>query len=87
MNHHSRKVLHSIFAHPINTNLTLKDVTHVLETLGAEIDNKSKSRIGVELNGHTAAFHHANHALLKEEVIQVRKFLESCGVNPEAFPV
>ena len=26
MNHHQRKVLHAIFAHPVNANLDLKDV-------------------------------------------------------------
>jgi len=28
--HHQRKVLHVIFAHPVNANLNLKDVTGVL---------------------------------------------------------
>ena len=44
VNHHQRKVLHAIFAHPVNANLDLKDVTNVLTGLGAEIDAKAKSR-------------------------------------------
>jgi len=87
VNHHHRKILHAIFAHPVNSNLDVKDVTHVLTGLGAEIDNKTGSRIGVALNGHAAAFHLTNHGLLKAEVLQVRKFLESCGVTPEAYPL
>jgi hypothetical protein len=87
MNHRHRKTLHSIFAHPINANLDFDSVVHVLEQLGAEVDNKSGSRIGVSLNGHSAAFHRASHDLPKEEVIQIRKFLETCGVDPAAFPV
>jgi hypothetical protein len=87
MNHHHRKTLHAIFAHPVNSNLDVKDVTHVLTGLGAQIDNKTGSRIGVALNGHVAAFHLSNHSLLKAEVLQVRKFLESCGVTPEAYPL
>jgi hypothetical protein len=86
MNHHHRKTLQAIFAHPIAANLGLKDVEHVLESLGAEITDKAGSRIGVKLNGHTAAFHHSNHSLPKEEVLQFRKFLEACGVTPEAYP-
>jgi hypothetical protein len=52
VNHHQRKVLHAIFAHPINANLEMKDVkdvVNVLNGLGAEIDAKSKSRLGVTL--------------------------------------
>jgi hypothetical protein len=87
MNHHQRKILHAIFAHPINANLDLKDVTSVLTGLGAEIDAKTKSRIGVTLNGHTTLLHLTNHSLMKAEVMQIRKFLESCGISAGAFPV
>ncbi len=87
MNHRHRKVLHALFAHPISANIDFKDVEHVLAELGAEIANKSGSRIGVTLNGHTVAFHHANHSLPKDEVIQIRKFLEAAGVNPADYPV
>ena len=87
MNHHQRKVLHAIFAHPVSANLDLKDVTGVLAGLGAEIDAKTKSRIGVTLNGQTTFLHLTNHSLLKAEVMQIRKFLESCGISAGAFPV
>ena len=87
MNHHHRKILHAIFAHPVQSNLDAKDVTHVLAGLGADIDSKTGSRIGVSLNGYAAAFHLTSHSLLKAEVLQVRKFLESCGVTPDAYPI
>jgi hypothetical protein len=87
VNHHHRKILHSIFAHPINANIDFKDVEHVLTELGAEVDNKTGSRIGVTLKGHSAAFHHANHSLPKAEVLQIKKFLETCGVTPDAYPL
>lgn len=86
MNHKHRKVLHAIFAHPVSSNIDFKEVLHVLEGLGAEVDNKSGNRVGVKLNGHAVAFSHAQHSLPKEEVIQVRHFLEQCGVNPEQYP-
>ena len=86
MNHHQRKVLHAIFAHPVNANLDLKDVTNVLVGLGAEIDAKTKSRIGVTLNGQTTFLHLAHHSLLKADVMQIRKFLESCGISAGAYP-
>jgi len=87
VNHHQRKVLHAIFAHPLNTNLEMKDVVNVLSGLGAEIDAKSKSRLGVTLNGRTMVLHLASHSLLKAEVMQIRKFLESCGITADAYPV
>jgi hypothetical protein len=87
MNHHHRKILHSLFAHPINANIDMKDVQHVLVELGAEIEQKSGGRIGVTLGGHTIAIAHVNHSLPKEEVIQVRKFLETCGVDAAKYPV
>ncbi len=87
MNHHQRKILHAIFAHPVNANLEMKDIETVLNGLGAEIDAKTKSRIGVALNGKGTVLHLANHTLLKAEVMQVRKFLEACGVSAETFPI
>ena len=87
MNHHQRKVLHAIFAHPVNANLEMKDIVNVLNGLGAEIDAKSKSRLGVTLNRRTTVLHLAGHSLLKAEVMQIRKFLESCGITAEAYPV
>jgi hypothetical protein len=87
VNHRQRKVLHAIFAHPVNANLEMKDIVNVLNGLGAEIDAKSKSRLGVTLNGRTTVLHLASHSLSKAEVMQVRKFLESSGITAEVYPV
>ena len=87
MNHRHRKVLHAIFAHPISGNISFRDVEQVLQELGAEVSNKSGARIGVSLNGHTVAFHHGGHSLLKEDVIQVRKFLTDAGISADDYPV
>ena len=86
MNHHQRKVLHAIFAHPVNANLDMKDVMNVLTGLGAEIDTRTKSRIGVKLNGNETLLHLTQHSLMKAEVMQIRKFLESCGISAGAYP-
>lgn len=87
MNHRHRKVLHALFAHPISANIDFKDVESVLRELGAEIDNRHGARVGVTLKGRTAVFHHAQHALAKDEVVQLRKFLVDSGVAPEQYPV
>ena len=65
----------------------MKDIVNVLNVLGAEIDAKSKSRLGVTLNGRTTVLHLSSHNVLKAEVMQIRKFLESCGIAAEAYPV
>ena len=85
VNHHQRKLLHAIFAHPLNANREMKDVVNVLNGLGAEIDAKSKSRVA--LNGRATVLHLASRSLLKADVMQIRKFLESCGTTAEAYPV
>jgi len=83
MNHHHRKILHSLFAHPISGNISLKEVESVLRELGAEINSAHSSKLHVLLNGHSANFSHAGHDLPREEVVQVRKFIEICGIVPE----
>lgn len=87
MNHRHRKVLHALFAHPISANIDFKEVESTLRELGAELENRHGARIAVTLNGHTALFHHANHSLPKDEVVQIKKFLIDCGVAPEQYPV
>lgn len=86
MNHRHRKILQALFAHPVNGNINFKDVEHLLGELGAEVDNKSGNRIGVVLNGHKAAFHNTGHSVPLDEVVQIRKFLETCGVTPADYP-
>ena len=84
MNHKHRAVLEAIFAHPTSGNIDFKEIVHVLESLGAEVVNKSGNRIGVTLNGHSVALTHAHHDLPKEEVMQIKKFLVSCGITPDS---
>lgn len=86
MNHRHRKVLHALFAHPISANIDFKEVVHMLEELGAEVENKSGNRIGVKLKGHAAAFSNPHHDLPKDEVNQIKKFLIDCGVDPSQYP-
>lgn len=87
MNHRHRKVLHAIFAHPVSGNINFRDVEQVLSELGADVANKSGARVGVMLNGHSAAFHHSTHNMPPEEVAQIRKFLEEAGVSADDYPV
>lgn len=88
MNHHHRKILHTLFAHPVNANIAMKDVESVLGELGAEVSTAHSGKIHVTLNGHSVNFSRPKHSLPKEEVIQVRKFIETCGIDPDRdYPV
>lgn len=83
MNHHHRKILHTLFAHPINANIAMKDVEAVLRDLGAEVSTAGSGKTKVSLKGHSANFSHPKHSLPKAEVQQVRKFIEGCGIDPQ----
>jgi len=83
MNHKHRKTLHSLFAHPISANIDPRKVETTLGELGAEFDNRHGGRIGVRLKGHFAEFHFGQHSLSKDQVVQVKKYLEGCGVDPK----
>ncbi len=82
MNHRHRKVLHALFAHPINANLHFRDIESVFKELGGELGHSGNGRLSVRLGNHSAAFHAAGHSVPKQEVVQIRKFLEVCGVDP-----
>jgi hypothetical protein len=82
VNYKHRKISHSLFAHPISGNISLKQVESVFQELGAEIEERQHSKIAVKLNAHTVAFHHAKHDLPKQEVQQIKKFIVDCGIDP-----
>ena len=88
MNHHHRKVLHQIFAHPVSANIAMKDVEAVFGELGADLSHGHSGKLAVALKGHSAHFSSAQHSLPKQEVAQVRKFIETCGIDPARdYPV
>jgi len=66
---------------------SISTIQSVFGELGAAIDNRHGARVGVKLNGHTAVFHNAKHSLPKEEVVQIRHFLETCGISPDDYPI
>ncbi|TAL03633.1 MAG: hypothetical protein EPO08_03710 [Rhodospirillaceae bacterium] len=82
MNHKHRKTLHAVFSHPLSGNISIKDVEHVFSELGAEMDHGHGGKLMVKLAGHKVSFNEHSHSLEKDEVIQIRKYLETCGVDP-----
>ena len=82
MNHKHRGTLHALFAHPVSANIDPKAVHAVIEELGGEISHGGHGQIVIKLNKHTHGFHDSRHALAKEEVVAIRKFLETAGIDP-----
>ena len=88
MNHRHRKVLHSLFSHPLPSNVHLHEVESVFRGMGAELGRSSHGRLTVSLKGQTASFHGSGHGLSKDEIVNIRKFIEACGVDPARdYPV
>ncbi len=88
MNHKQRSTLHNLFAHPVSGNIDPRVAYSMLETLGAEVTRGGHGQIRVKLNGHSHGFHDPGHALAKDDVTALRKFLEAAGIDPARdFPV
>lgn len=83
MNHRHRKILHGIFAHPLNHNLDPKAVEHLLEELGAELHPSGSGAIRVTLKGTQDSVHLGAHSVAGDQVMRLRKLLTAAGVEPE----
>ena len=83
MNHKHRKVLHTLFAHPVSANISSRSVEAVLKELGGEIEQRHGGRWGVHLKDHFAEFSHNAHSLHPAQVQQMRKFIVEAGIDPE----
>jgi len=82
MSHHTKKILESLFAHPVSANIDIKDVESALRHLGAEIDDKGQ-KINIVMNGRSVLIHRPHHqGMSKDEVAAVRGFLIDCGIDP-----
>lgn len=83
MNHRHRKILHALFAHPVSANITMRDIEAVFRELGAELGHTHAGKLVVEIDGHKVSFHSAHHTVPKDEVQQIRRFLEARDIVPE----
>lgn len=79
--------LKTFFSHPISMNVHWKDVVHLFESLGAEVEVVHGGREKVKLNGQEHTFHipHSRVIESKDEMLQIKRFLERCHVTPETF--
>ncbi len=85
MSHHDQ-TLRQIFAHPVSMNIRWKDVVHLIESLGGRAEPSQGGRERFVLNGQDRVFHvpHSKDIESRDEVLQIRRFLEAAGVRPSS---
>lgn len=84
MSHNHENTLRQIFAHPVSMNIKWKDVEHLIESLGGKAEPSQGGRERFVLNGQDRVFHvpHSKQIESRDEVVQLRHFLEAAGVTP-----
>ncbi len=65
-------------------NIDWKDIEHLFDSLGAEIEHTHSSHIKIHLNGKSFSFNKPHHSKLedKHEVIALQHFLKETGNAP-----
>ena len=84
MKHKQHGILNAIFAHPVSGNVDPRQAFALVEALGGEVTHGGHGQIVIKLGGHTHGFHDVRHALSKDDVVTLRKFLEQAGFTPES---
>ena len=76
--------LEKIYSRPVNGSIKWADVESLLESLGATIEEREGSRVGVVLFGVIKVFHrpHPSPDTDKGAIASIRKWLEENGVKP-----
>lgn len=79
-----QKTLELIFARPVSGSIRWSDIEALLRDLGAIVEEREGSRVGVFLYGEVRVFHrpHPRPETDKGAVSSIRKWLEFHGVKP-----
>ena len=79
-----QRTLEAIFARPVSETVRWSDIEALFVELGAVVEERAGSRIGVRLFGEVRVFHrpHPRPETDKGAIVSVRQWLESQGVKP-----
>ncbi|WP_199590171.1 type II toxin-antitoxin system HicA family toxin [Bremerella cremea] len=82
MNKKHRRTLEAIFAEPVRSNIAWRDIESMFVAVGAVVEERAGSRIGVLLNDMVAIFHrpHPEKETDKGAVKSVRSFLVAANI-------
>jgi hypothetical protein len=87
IHHRDRRVLETIFRHPTPGNLAWSEALHLIERLGtAQQEPNGKILLAIGEHRHVVHQPHAKE-LTREEVTELRKFLEAAGATPASVDV
>ncbi|MCQ0987936.1 type II toxin-antitoxin system HicA family toxin [Jiella sp. LLJ827] len=80
--HH--RTIEAIFARPVSGTIRWSDIEAMFVELGATVEERAGSRVGVRLFGEVRVFHrpHPRPETDKGAVASIRQWLESHGVKP-----
>ena len=83
LNKKNQRVLDSIFAEPVKSNVIWNDIEKLLLSLGTEISEGRGSRVRLYLNGVRAVVHrpHPQKETDKGALKSMRRFLIETGVK------
>ncbi len=83
MNKKHRKTLTAIFARPVNGSIKWSDIEALFVALGADVEEREGSIVGIVLFGEVQVFHrpHPHKETDKGAVVSVKKWLERNGVK------
>ena len=79
-----QKTLEHIYKHPTSGNIAWSDVESLFKALGADVSERSGSRVAVVLFGEVRVFHrpHPSPNTDKGAIASIRKWLEMYEVTP-----
>jgi hypothetical protein len=79
-----QRTLEHIFNRPTSGNIPWTDIESLLKALGADVSERSGSRIAVVLFGEVRVFHrpHPSPNTDKGAITSIRKWFEFFGVQP-----
>jgi hypothetical protein len=84
MNSTHTKTLSNIFERPTKSDIRWSEIEALVRALDGKVEDRSGSRVLLEVNGITAIFHrpHPQPTTKKGAVDAVRTFLRNAGVTP-----
>ena len=84
MRRRHRRTLQAILARPTRSGIAWDDVESLLEACGAVVQERSGSRVYIELNGIGLHVHrpHPGNEIRKGAVESIRKFFVEVGIEP-----
>jgi hypothetical protein len=79
-----QRTLEQIFNRPTSGNIPWTDIESLFKSLGADVSERSGSRIAVVLFGEVRVFHrpHPSPNTDKGAIASIRKWFEFFGVQP-----